>query len=80
MEDLFKELDSNPVLTRFSILQSYICKLRNNGKITEAEFKAIRPKNACSLKAYWVTKNLIIYHCLDPSEISDSAHYLAAIF
>lgn len=44
MEDLFKELDSNPVLTRFSILQSYICKLRNYGKITEAEFKAIRPK------------------------------------
>ena len=43
----FKELDSDPTLTRLNTLQSYLCKLKNH-KITEAEFTAMRPKKCAS--------------------------------
>ena len=43
----FKELDSDPTLTRLNTLQSYLCKLKNH-KITEAEFTAMSPKKCAS--------------------------------
>ena len=37
----FKELVSDPTISRLSSLQSYLQKLKNNNEITEAEYKAM---------------------------------------
>ena len=37
----FKELVSDPNISRLSSLQSYLHKLKNNNEITEAEYKAM---------------------------------------
>ena len=52
----FKQLDSDPRITRLSSLQSYLHTLKNNNEITEAEFKAMRPRNAGSAKATGLPK------------------------
>ena len=52
----FKQLDSDPTLTRLSSLQSYVRKLKNNNEITEAEYKAMRPQNARPAKACGLPK------------------------
>ena len=78
----FKQLDSDPTITRLSSLQSYLHKLENNNEITEAEFKAMRPQNARSTKATGFPK---IHKQFDnlPSflpiiDTTGSAHYLTA--
>ena len=52
----FKQLDSDPRITQLSSLQSYLHTLKNNNEITEAEFKAMRPRNAGSAKATGLPK------------------------
>ena len=52
----FKKLDSDPRITRLSSLQSYLHTLKNNSEITEAEFKAMRPRNPGSAKVTGLPK------------------------
>ena len=52
----FKQLDSDPTITRLSCLQSYLRKLKNNNEITEGKFKAMRPQNARPAKASGLPK------------------------
>ena len=80
----FKQLDSDPTITRLSCLQSYLRKLKNNNEITEGKFKAMRPQNARPAKASGLPK---IYQQFDnlPSfrpiiDTAGSAHYLTAKF
>ena len=80
----FKQLDSDPTISRLSSLQSYLRKLGNNNEITETEFKAMRPKNARPAKATGLPK---IHKQFDnlPSfrpiiDTPGSAHYLTAKF
>ena len=52
----FKQLYSDPTMTRLSSLQSCLWKLRNNNEITEAQFQAMRPQNARPAKATGLPK------------------------
>ena len=47
----FKQLDSDPTITRLSSLESYLRKLKNINEITETQFKVMRPQTACTAKA-----------------------------
>ena len=80
----FKQLDSDPTITRLSSLQSYLRKLKNNNEITEAEFKAMSPQNARPAKAIGLLKihkqfdNLPSFRSI--INTTGSAHYLTAKF
>ena len=50
-ETKFKQLDSDPAITRLSSLESYLRKLKNINEITETQFKVMRPQTACTAKA-----------------------------
>ena len=55
-ETKFKQLDSDPTITRLSSLESYLRKLKNINEITETQFKLMRPQNACTAKATGLPK------------------------
>ena len=80
----FKQLDSDPTLTRLSSLQSYVRNLKNNNEITEAEYKAMRPRNARPAKACGLPKIHKEFDNLPPFrpiiDTTGTAHYFTAKF
>ena len=80
----FKQLDSDPRLTRLISLQSYERKLKNNNEITEAEYKAMRPQKARPAKACGLPKIHKEFDNLPPFrpiiDTTGTAHYFTAKF
>ena len=52
----FKQLDSDPTITRLSSLESYLRKLKNINETTETQFKLMRPQNDCTAKGTGLPK------------------------
>ena len=52
----FKQLDSDPTVTRLSSLESYLRKLKNINETTETQFKLMRPQNDCTAKGTGLPK------------------------
>ena len=75
----FKQLDSDPTITRLSSLESYLRKLKNINEITETQFKVMRPQTACTAKAPGLPKihkhfnNLASFRPI--IDTTGSAHY-----
>ena len=78
-ETKFKQLDSDPTITRLSSLESYLRKLKNINEITETQFKVMRPQTACTAKAPGLPKihkhfnNLASFRPI--IDTTGSAHY-----
>ena len=62
----FKELKVDPTSTRLNTLQSYLRKLKNTNKITEAEFDSMRPKNAKPTRASGLPRTHKTFAILPP--------------
>ena len=75
----FKQLDSDPTITRLSSLESYLRKLKNINETTETQFKLMRPQNDCTAKGTGLPKihkhfnNLASFRPI--IDTTGSAHY-----